>query len=253
LNSLATAAIATVAGADPATAGRLALSMLAMQASIGALNDVVDAPLDAGRKPGKPIPRGVVSPRTAMLVAATTGLSGVALSAPSGAAALAAACGVIGLGYVYDLRLSRTGLSWLPLALALPVLPLHAWLGATGSVPSGLVALTPAAILAGASLSLGNALVDVERDAAAGRRGSAVVLGRRTAWVVQTVVLVLVLALAFVLAPEASAGAADVLAKQKEILLATQEIDGCWVDSHELGRVYGTAMALLTLKLCDAK
>jgi hypothetical protein len=47
-----------------------------------------------------------------------------------------------------------------------------------------------------------------------------------------------------------AAGAADALAKQREILLATQEIDGCWVDSHELGRVYGTAMALLTLKLC---
>ena len=48
-----------------------------------------------------------------------------------------------------------------------------------------------------------------------------------------------------------AAGAADALARQKEILLATEEIDGCWVDSHELGRVYGTAMALLTLKLCQ--
>ena len=42
----------------------------------------------------------------------------------------------------------------------------------------------------------------------------------------------------------------EALAKQKEIILAIQEIDGCWVDSHELGRVYGTAMALLTLKRC---
>jgi hypothetical protein len=41
------------------------------------------------------------------------------------------------------------------------------------------------------------------------------------------------------------------LARQKEIVLSTQEIDGCWVDSHELGRSYGTAMALLTLKLCE--
>jgi hypothetical protein len=48
-----------------------------------------------------------------------------------------------------------------------------------------------------------------------------------------------------------AAGAAEARARQKEIVLATQEIDGCWVDSHELGRVYGTAMALLTLKLCD--
>src|SRR5882672_5313043 len=43
-----------------------------------------------------------------------------------------------------------------------------------------------------------------------------------------------------------SAGATAALAKQKEIVLQIPEIDGCWVDSHELGRVYGTAMALLT-------
>jgi hypothetical protein len=47
------------------------------------------------------------------------------------------------------------------------------------------------------------------------------------------------------------AGSAVSLARQREIVLSTQEIDGCWVDSHELGRVYGTAMALLTLKLCE--
>lgn len=41
------------------------------------------------------------------------------------------------------------------------------------------------------------------------------------------------------------------LEKQREIILAIPEIDGCWVDSHELGRVYGTAMALLTLKLAE--
>ena len=46
-------------------------------------------------------------------------------------------------------------------------------------------------------------------------------------------------------------GQAAALAKQKEIVLSIPEIDGCWVDSHELGRSYGTAMALLTLKLCE--
>ena len=46
-----------MAGADPAVAARLGVSMTALQASIGALNDLVDAPSDRGRKPGKPIPR----------------------------------------------------------------------------------------------------------------------------------------------------------------------------------------------------
>jgi len=48
-----------------------------------------------------------------------------------------------------------------------------------------------------------------------------------------------------------AAGAESILSRQREIVLATQEIDGCWVDSHELGRTYGTAMALLTLRLCE--
>ncbi len=36
--------------------------------------------------------------------------------------------------------------------------------------------------------------------------------------------------------------------QQLEIIMALPEIDGCFVDSHELGRCYGTAMALLCLQ-----
>jgi hypothetical protein len=48
----------------------------------------------------------------------------------------------------------------------------------------------------------------------------------------------------------AAAKSGETLDRQRKIVLETAEIDGCWVDSHELGRVYGTAMALLTLKVC---
>ena len=41
--------------------------------------------------------------------------------------------------------------------------------------------------------------------------------------------------------------------QQKELILNTPEFDGCFVDSHELGRCYGTAMALLSLGLDDRK
>jgi squalene cyclase len=47
-----------------------------------------------------------------------------------------------------------------------------------------------------------------------------------------------------------ASGNTEAMKKQRDIVLQIPEIDGCWVDSHELGRVYGTAMALLTLKLC---
>jgi 4-hydroxybenzoate polyprenyltransferase len=165
------------------------------------LNDIVDAPLDAGQKPGKPIPRGMVTPRMAGLTAAVTGIVGLGLSLPSGPSTLVAALAVLALGYAYDLWLSRTRLSWLPLALALPVLPIHAWVGATGGVPGGLLPMLPVAVVAGFGLAIGNALVDLERDAATGRRGVAVALGPRVAWLAHAAALTLAALLAASLAP----------------------------------------------------
>jgi hypothetical protein len=40
--------------------------------------------------------------------------------------------------------------------------------------------------------------------------------------------------------------------QHRELVLALPELDGCFVDSHELGRCYGTAMALRTLAILDA-
>lgn len=39
--------------------------------------------------------------------------------------------------------------------------------------------------------------------------------------------------------------------RQRQLILELPEVDGCFVDSHELGRVYGTAMALISLNLLD--
>jgi 4-hydroxybenzoate polyprenyltransferase len=207
LTATATATIASLAGAAPPTALRLGVAMLAMQCSIGAVNDLVDAPLDAGQKPRKPIPLGVVSPRAAVGVAATGALLGVVLSAVSGPATAAAALLGLGLGYAYDLRLSRTIVSWLPLSLALPLLPIHAWLGAANAVADGLLTLVPAAVLGGAGLAIANGIVDVDRDASAGRTAVAVALGRERAWIVQTLALGAAVALAVTLAPMPSRGA----------------------------------------------
>ncbi len=43
------------------------------------------------------------------------------------------------------------------------------------------------------------------------------------------------------------------LARQRAQVLALPEIDGCFVDSHELGRVYGTAMALILLARTESR
>jgi hypothetical protein len=39
--------------------------------------------------------------------------------------------------------------------------------------------------------------------------------------------------------------------KQLDLILSLPELDGCFIDSHELGRCYGTASALLCLDLME--
>ncbi len=41
----------------------------------------------------------------------------------------------------------------------------------------------------------------------------------------------------------------ELAARQHQLVMTLPELDGCFVDSHELGRCYGTAMALLSLDL----
>ncbi len=172
--------------------------MLALQASIGSLNDLVDAPLDAGRKAGKPIPIGTATRREALAFTVTGFLVGVALTWPSGPAATGVAVAGVGCGYLYDLRLSRTAWSWLPFAVGLPLVPIYAWLGATGSLPASLLPLLPIGVLAGAGLALANGLADLERDVAGGIGTAAVRLGRARTWALHAGLLLAAVGLALV-------------------------------------------------------
>ena len=179
--------------------------MFCLQASIGAVNDVADVELDRVGKPAKPIPAAMASVPVARAWAIGAGGFGLALALPSGFPTLAVGAAGLGLGYLYDLSLSRTILAWLPLTLALPLVPVFAWLGVTGGVPLALAGLAPVALLAGAALTVANGLVDVERDVLAGKPTIPVRLGRARAWMVHAALFAVALAMAFVLAPAAGA------------------------------------------------
>lgn len=189
---MATSAIALIAGADQATAVRLGLAMVSLQASIGALNDLVDAPIDAGRKPGKPIPAGLVPAAAARTVAAVGAGLGLLLTAPSGVPAVALAAGILAIGYGYDLRAKGTALSWLPFAVGIPLLPVFGWFGSAGRLPMEFALLLPAAFAAGAALAIANARGDIERDASGGVESVAIWLGSGRAWQVEAGLLVAV-------------------------------------------------------------
>ncbi len=197
---MATAAIALLAGGDLLTAARLGGSMVALQASIGSLNDVVDAPSDAGRKAGKPIPAGVVTPGTGRAMVAIAAGLGLLLALPSGPGLVALACVGLAIGYGYDLLAKGTSWSWLPFAVGIPLLPVFGWFGATGRLPAPFAILLPVAVMAGAALAIANARADLERDMAAGLDSVAVRLGQARAWTVQAALLgfVVLIALASV-------------------------------------------------------
>lgn len=152
--------------------------MAGFQASIGALNDIHDRSDDEVAKPWKPLPAGRVTFAAARATALGGALLGILLSTAAGPAALAVGLIGYGLGVAYDLRLKRTGWGWLAFALALPLVPVYAWLGAAAGLPPRVAVLALLGPLAGFALACANGLVDVEHDAVAGGRGVAVRLGR---------------------------------------------------------------------------
>jgi 4-hydroxybenzoate polyprenyltransferase len=194
-------AVAVIAGADLMTAARLAVAMTSLQASIGALNDLVDAPRDAGRKPAKPIPGGLVSRAAARSVVAAAAVLGVVLSGPSGVPTTALAVVVLGIVYAYDLGFKGTAWSWLPFAIGIPLLPVYGWIGTAGDLPAAFAILLPMAVLAGAGLAISNALADLDRDSAAGTDSVATRLGAGRAWAVQAVLLTVVVGAAWLTLP----------------------------------------------------
>ena len=197
------ALVATVAGGAAAVSVVLGLSMTLLQFAIGTVNDLVDAPRDAGHKPNKPIPAGLVSVRAARMVAIGSAVAGLVLAIVGGPWLVALAAVVLGIGLAYDLWAKGTTLSWLPFALGIPLLPVYGWYGATGSLPELFLVLVPAAANAGAALAVANAMVDTERDEAAGVRSIALALGPgRAGWLVvglNAIVAVLALGTAVVL------------------------------------------------------
>lgn len=198
LDGLATAAFARLAGGDLLTIARLGISMTALQVSIGMLNDVIDAPHDAGHKPGKPIPAGLVTLSGARVgVIASAGV-GLLLVAPSGPAATGLAVVVLAVGYGYDRFAKGTAWSWLPFAIGIPLLPVYGWLGSAATVPRSFAILVPAAVVAGAALAIGNARADLERDAAARVVSVATALGPERAWTAEAVLFAAVSAVALV-------------------------------------------------------
>ncbi len=160
-----TVAFAFFADHSPPVARLLELgfAMLSYQFAIGAANDLVDAADDRAAKPWKAIPRGVLSRRTAIALAAGFAGAGMVISAPlPGAPWLVGIAGLF-CGLAYDVQLKRTALSWLPFAIAFPLIPVWVYL-ALDRWDSLLWAAFPLGALLGFALHLANQAPDVPKE-----------------------------------------------------------------------------------------
>lgn len=203
LDGLVVGVVAMVAGARPGPAAVMGVSVCLLQFAIGALNDLVDRPRDALAHRVKPLVDGIVGERMAQAVVVLAIVAGLGLGfAAGGPLLLLVAVVGLAIGLWYDLAVKGTPLSWLPMALGIPLLPVYGWLGATGTLAPAFAILVPAAMLAGGGLAIANAAVDLERDELSGTSSVVAVLGLRAS-------AVLVLALQIVVGALALASTGD--------------------------------------------
>jgi 4-hydroxybenzoate polyprenyltransferase len=177
----ATGAFGLLASDGAPEAGRftlLLLGMLSGQLAVGALNEWCDREADAVAKPWKPIPAGLVPASHALAIT----FSGIALMLVAGGllgwVELLVLVIANGCGLVYDLGVKRTPFSWLPYLIALPLVPIWAWLVMDGFQPR-LLWLYPIGALFIVAIHLSQVLPDIAGDRRQGERGLAVVLGER--------------------------------------------------------------------------
>jgi 4-hydroxybenzoate polyprenyltransferase len=177
INAALVAGLAVAAGGDALLAGTLAAAMFGYQASIGALNDVVDEDRDRLVKPDGPIPAGAVSRREALVIVTVGGALGSVVSAGFGLVVLLVGSAGYASGLAYDLFMRRRGWGWLCFSVALPLLLAWTWLATAGRLPPTWPVLLPLAALAGPALHLANSLVDIDADRRAGLPSLATRLG----------------------------------------------------------------------------
>jgi 4-hydroxybenzoate polyprenyltransferase len=147
----------------------------AMQLSIAVLNDYCDRRLDMLSKRDKPIVRGLVLPKEALIFGISLIVFMFLLLLPLNPLALLFSLLYLACGLGYNLGLKSTPFSGVVFALAIPLIPVYAFVG-VGHISPVLFWFIPIAALPGVALNLANSLPDIEEDAANNARTLAVIL-----------------------------------------------------------------------------
>ncbi len=170
----------------------------AMQCSISMMNDYCDHHLDARSKPEKPIVRGLVTPREALIASIVMMLLMLVLLLFLPPLALLISLCYLALGQAYNLGLKSTPWSGLVFALAIPLIPVYALAG-VGSFPLTAFWIVPIGFLLGVVLNLANSLPDIESDSAGNVTTLAVKLGVKGTFIACSLLVALAAAVMSVL------------------------------------------------------
>ena len=157
----------------------IAAIMLLVQFSISGLNEWADADLDRRAHRRRPIPLGLVSPAAALSVAVVGAVGAFLLCVLSNLGPFALLLVGVGTacGWAYDLWLKATPLSFVPFAIAFPLMPF--WIGVlTGRPLTSLAILFLGGSPLATAIHLADAIPDRDRDREAGLSTLAVALGK---------------------------------------------------------------------------
>jgi 4-hydroxybenzoate polyprenyltransferase len=187
-------------GRPPRATGLFLLSLVLTQMAIAFHNNWCDRDLDAATKPWRLIPRGELRAATARWIAWALFAVGLAVAVPVGPLAFVAIAVGTACGFVYDSGLKRTIWSFVPFCIALPTLPVAAFIVAGRAGAPLAVAYVVGAPLV-VAIHLADALPDIARDRAFGLTTLGVRLGERRAYVACWLGVTLAGALALVFWP----------------------------------------------------
>jgi 4-hydroxybenzoate polyprenyltransferase len=162
----------------------------AMQLSIAVLNDYCDRRRDTLSKKHKPIPFGLVRPQEALYTGILLMVLMIVLLLPLPPLALLISLLYLAFGQGYNLGLKSTPLSGIVFALAIPLIPVYAFVG-VGRILPLVFWLVPVAALLGVALNLANSLPDIQEDTLNHARTLAVVLGVRNTFTFSSLLLFL--------------------------------------------------------------
>ena len=171
----------------------VAAMLLCQQVAISLHNDWCDRALDAAAKPWRAIPSGAapagrVRAAAWLLAAFSLGFA----AAINRRETLLDVVG-IGAGFAYNARLKRTAWSWLPFAIAFPLLPVFGGvaLPMLHAPPSWLFVSYAIGVPAAVAIHLADTIRDLDADAAFGVQGLAHRLGVRRARALRTALALL--------------------------------------------------------------